>query len=427
MEDITKDRSNSDSKIDELLDLIEKEIFERQIENAQVRNGSILIDLSTQFRLPGPAESETHRQLMQQAITAYCQSDDVVFHAYIGSLPGVDTNARYPALTPLRLIVPFVADVDLRNGIREQHQMLATFSKRLWDLRKNPLALIRRYNVIDRKKTSLNTFRVRLSKTLEIPQEQEADLYVIGLHGNGAYSHHILGNTLSVATHLIKTEKAPVSAIEIFCFDYRGSVASPGTHEGLDDLADQAVDQVFDLLSQGIPAEKIVLHGHSLGGLVGVIAANKLMKQGHIIHYFGDRPPNSVADFAAAAAGSFFRILSGPARFFSNSLFSAYQCDGSALYLELPHTHRACLASRKDEVVLFEASLVANLRTRHKIDEGIIVEDMYHITPMGNLGLYGDNYNLDENPFFQFLLQRVRPNQQVVTEVLTERIEGCLF
>ncbi len=396
--------------MDDKTSILEREIKNRQIDGIQPHVGSLLIDLSTEFRLPGPAESEMRRQEMQGAITAYYQSDDLIFNAYIGFLPEGNQSSAYSSLSSLRLIVPFIADEDTRKGFVEQHQMLPTFSKRLWDLRKDPNVLIRRYYVVDRKKTCLNTFRVRLNRTNNSPGDHQADLYVIGLHGNGANSHHMLGNTLSVATRLIKTNKAQVKAIEILSFDYRGSIASPGSHEGIEDLADQAMDQVLDLIQQGISADKIVLHGHSLGGLVGVLAANKLMKAGHIVHYFGDRPPNSVSDFAAAAAGSFSSLLSRPARFFSNHMFSAYQCDGAELYLELPKTHRACLASKKDEVVLLEGSLVGILQSRHKNNEGIVVEEMVHMTPMGNLGIYGDHYNPEENPLFQFLLQRLTLN-----------------
>lgn len=388
--------------------IIEREIKEREVDGIKSHVGSVLIDLSTEFRLPGPADAELRRQQIQQAITIYYQSDDLIFNAYIGYLPE-DDNA-YSSLSRLRLIVPFIADADTRRGFVEQHKMLPTFSKRLWDLRKDPTVLIRRYNVVDRKKTCLNTFRVRLNRTNDCPDDQQADLYVLGLHGNGTNAHAMLGNTLSVATRLIKTNKSPVKAIEIISFDYRGSIASPGSHDGIDDLADQAMDQVLDLIQQGISPDKIVLHGHSLGGLVGVIAANKLMKAGHIVHYFGDRPPNSVSDFAAAAAGSLSSILSRPARFFSNSMFPEYQCDGAELYLQLPKTHRACLASKKDEVVLFDGSLVRILQSRHKNNEGIVVEEMVHMTPIGNLGIYGDHYNPEENPLFQFLLQRLTLN-----------------
>jgi hypothetical protein len=389
-------------------DILEKAMQAKETDTGEQSHiGRVLINLSTQYRLPSSAETEAQHQEVQQAITRYL-SDDVMLNAYLGVLPPVDPNTTYSSLSSLRLIVPFIADTDNRNGIREEHQLLATFSKRLWDLRKDPTVLIRRFDVIDRKKTRLNTLRVRINKSTEISNVQEADLYVIGLHGNGAHSHHVLGNTLSVAKRIVSTSKADVKAIEILSFDYRGSVASPGSHDGVNDLADQAVDQVIDLLQQGIPAEKIVLHGHSLGGLVGVIAANKLMEEGHSIHYFGDRLPNSVDDLSAVVAGSFASILSGPARFFSKRLFPAYQCDASDLYLKLPPTHRACLASKKDETVLFDGSLVGILRSRHNIDEGIIVDDLYHMTPLGNLGIYSNHYTPDENPFFQFLLKRVQ-------------------
>ncbi len=88
-------------------------------------------------------------------------------------------------------------------------------------------------------------------------------------------------------------------------------------------------------------------------------------------------------------------------------MFPEYQCDAAELYLELPKTHRACIASKKDEVVLFDGSLVGILQSRHKNNEGIVVEEMVHMTPMGNLGIYGDHYNIEENPLYQFLLQRL--------------------
>lgn len=355
--------------------------------------GRELIELSTQYRLPNFGWER------QQEITARYQSGDDVFKAYMGFLPDADTKNTYSSISPHRAIVPFIADADARRVIRGLHAKIATFSPTLWSLRNSPFASIRRYYVVDRSKTRLNTLRVRLNKTAENPHNTHADLYIVGLHGNGGSAHEVLENMLRVAKDLIETKKADIGTIEILSFDFRGSVASPGPHEGLDDLANQAVDQICELLNEGIPPEKICLYGHSLGGLTGVNAAHKLKKKGPtLVHYFGDRAPNSIVDVVKTAIPVGASLVS----FFCDK----GRHDGAALYIELPPTHRACLASKTDGTIPFEATLVDILRTRHGIEEGIVVERLPHMFPINSLP--GPS---DENPFFLFCLQRVIANQ----------------
>lgn len=374
-------------------DIFETKINARNSDGESQDVGSALIELSTQCLSPNAFESAPLCRQLQQHIKAYYQADDSVFKSYMGFLP--EEESTHSAFSVSRFTVPFIADDEIRKMIRKLHTRIPTFSPTLWSLRNSPLALIQRYYVIDRNESRLNTYRVHLSNTEENLSAQQANIFIIALHGSGGCALEVLENTLSVARDLISTEGAGINSVEVLSFDYRGSVASPGYHENLDDLADQVVDQVGELHKQGISSNKIFLYGHSLGGLIGVNAAEKLQKQGENIYYFGDRVPNSVDDVMTAAIPQTAYI---PSFFRRHLILSSYQYDASQSYIRLLPTHRGCLASKADMVVPFIASLVGVLQSKHAIDDGIVIEKINHTWPLSTLGI---------NPFYQFCLQRI--------------------
>jgi len=79
-------------------------------------------------------------------------------------------------------------------------------------------------------------------------------------------------------------------------WNYPGVARSTGSANTTDDLIEGGYKQVKRLLDdKKIPAHKITLYGHSLGGGVAAQVAKRLHQEGHLVHLTIDRSFSSVA------------------------------------------------------------------------------------------------------------------------------------
>jgi pimeloyl-ACP methyl ester carboxylesterase len=94
---------------------------------------------------------------------------------------------------------------------------------------------------------------------------------------------------------------------KIVTFNYGGIGYSQGTILREQDIVDDYVFQVKRLLQQGVKADDIWLHGHSMGGATAILAAAQLHQEAHKVHVFADRTYRNLIQTSMAL---FFHIPS---------------------------------------------------------------------------------------------------------------------
>lgn len=104
--------------------------------------------------------------------------------------------------------------------------------------------------------------------------------WVIWFQGNGGFY-----DNPDFLTQMINN----ISLQNSVAFNYRGVGKSTGTAQYANDLCTDGIAQVQRLLDQGIPANQIILYGHSLGGAVATRVAQYFHGKGLKVKLFNDR------------------------------------------------------------------------------------------------------------------------------------------
>lgn len=132
-------------------------------------------------------------------------------------------------------------------------------------------------------------FIYRQTPTLEIKPGQETDKYIIKLNGEGGLFRSSLDSYVVEAINL---------KVNIIAYQYRCSTAhalmTNKNKNYLIDLVEEATGQVQRLLDSGVPAEKILVDGHSIGGVIVVYVGEHFHSQGIKINIWCDRTISSL-------------------------------------------------------------------------------------------------------------------------------------
>lgn len=187
--------------------------------------------------------------------------------------------------------------------------------------------------------------------------------WTMWLLGNGSYYEFILDMLGKYATEV---------NTNILCFNYRGVGRSTGVPTSGTDLVDDARAVLQYIISKGVDMDKILIHGHSLGGAVGTLV--RAQYPGPLIN---DRSFSSLN----AVPQTWIRELLPPAvaispvqpalSSFVQSLieFMGWSLDAAHAWRSLS-TERVCLYHMHDEIIDFNgASLYSRVAclTKNKL------------------------------------------------------------
>lgn len=109
--------------------------------------------------------------------------------------------------------------------------------------------------------------------------------YILFLNGNSAYEE--MFHTL--------TKISDETGANVFCGNFRGVGCSEGFPMEWQDLVMDGEAMVQYLLSKGVPAKNILIHGHSIGGSVGIHVAALHQETGNEISVCADRTSASIS------------------------------------------------------------------------------------------------------------------------------------
>lgn len=135
--------------------------------------------------------------------------------------------------------------------------------------------------------------------------------YIIFFNGNNATYEEMLPTLLKISQE---------TNTHILCGNYRGVGYSEGFPEGVKDLVMDGEAMVHYLLSQGVKAKNILIHGWSLGGGVGAHVAAlhqkknqegraTVLHEDHVMNFVNDRSFSSMAEEAKELLGSIRKEL----------------------------------------------------------------------------------------------------------------------
>lgn len=129
-----------------------------------------------------------------------------------------------------------------------------------------------------------------------LTSDQPADRAILFLHGNAGNASHRLPNVAQLAA----------LGVRVLLIDYRGYGLSEG-RATIDGVLLDAQAGLAHLVDSGLPEERIVLFGRSLGGAVAVQLARKRPLGGVIL----ESTFSSMRDVARSAFGPFLGPLAG--------------------------------------------------------------------------------------------------------------------
>ena len=157
-----------------------------------------------------------------------------------------------------------------------------------------------RYNYIS-KTHACGLLSVNGLETLEAKQKNpQLDQYEIYYCGNAEDAM-----SLDVAAKLIYFNPNKNHIL----WNYPGVGFSSGKVDSVHDLYKSGYQQAKRLIEQGIPAEKITLHGYSLGGGVATYVARLLHEEGHLVNLKIDR---SFARISSVTPATLKQIMMNP-------------------------------------------------------------------------------------------------------------------
>lgn len=87
---------------------------------------------------------------------------------------------------------------------------------------------------------------------------------------------------------------------KVVSFNFRGVAHSQGQVTSEHDLVNDTIFQIKRLIQKGVKPEKIILHGHSLGGAIGSLAVAQLHEEGYPVRLYNDRSFGNLIDVSAA-------------------------------------------------------------------------------------------------------------------------------
>ena len=200
----------------------------------------------------------------------------------------------------------------------------------------------------------------KLASIIIHPQSDPQDaMHIVQFNGNGQQFEPLVSEHENLATHL---------GAVVHAFDYRGVGNSTPKPSKYQQLVEDGIAQVQYLIVSGVPAHRIILCGHSLGGSVATKVAAHYHKNGSTIALFNGR---SFATVTKAACGMLLsdKASSVTKAVVGSSVASVMSMTGWSIdvvndYISLPEASKMCLAvappsdvSQGDGVIAHEASL----------------------------------------------------------------------
>lgn len=276
---------------------------------------------------------------------------------------------------------------------------------------------------------SLDTMTLTHNDSPTQPKNQKWILY---FGGNGAtYETSLEG--LSIL--------ARVTGANVYCGNYRGVGHSEGSGAWSSQelvLDGEAMAQY--LLSQGVPPENIMIHGHSLGGAIGAVVVAQHQKKGHEMGFCSDRSFSSThrvaVNFGARVVDSccgfppcFGHVLGHISGGIATAI--GWSFNPVEHYQKIHQDKRFMIFHRDDEVIDTEAQLREGLKGKHRQTEEIELGNIFS-DPSQETAPYGCAHAIpiwgSEDGFLQWNLAKQK-GEEIASGALAEyrqRVQSIL-
>lgn len=241
-----------------------------------------------------------------------------------------------------------------------------------------------------------NEFFVKTKKaqlsTIELkPKTGKSDRYIICYCPNAVTYRQMIDSYQALADSNQAT---------VVCFDYPNVGNSKGACSSQSDLIEAGMKQVQRLFVKGVPADKITLYGHSLGGAIATIVAARCHQQKRPVSVINDRSFSSVGDVPASfinnprlkrivkrIAGPFARLLN-------------WDLNAALAYQSIPSQNKMLIVYKRDEIINYEEASVYK-KEKAKVTEKTNVDadrkTLFHIYKKEN-----SVYKMKESPEYNF-------------------------
>lgn len=144
----------------------------------------------------------------------------------------------------------------------------------------------------------------------------------------------------------------------VVCFDYPNVGNSIGSASSETKLINAGKAQVQRLLDKEIPANKITLYGHSLGGAIATIVAASYHKEKQPVSLINDRSFSKVSDVASGFIQNpiLRKIIKGITTPLAWAL--DWSLDAASAYRSIPSQNKMLIVTKQDEVINYRVASV---------------------------------------------------------------------
>lgn len=171
-------------------------------------------------------------------------------------------------------------------------------------------------------------------------------------------------------THKTKMEDAQALANQnqatVVAFDYPNVGKSTGSVYSQSDLIKAGIAQVNRLLKNGVPARKITLYGHSLGGAIATKVADHYHGRKQTVSLINDRSFSTIGDTVASWVKGpvwlkkMIKAIANPVcRLFNWNL------DAASAYKRIPEQYKMHIVSKVDHMIHYNGASLHKKNCSH--------------------------------------------------------------
>lgn len=184
-------------------------------------------------------------------------------------------------------------------------------------------------------------------------------MYIIKCLGNGYY--YEAPATLNETVETVREKNC-----HYVLFNYRGVGKSTGAASSYEDLVTDALAQAQRLIDDGVDPENIIFDGHSLGGAISTVAAERLHKlRDWKVRAYNDRSFSTTSSVVAGILASdnfivkiIFKIL---------LMITGWEIDAGDAFKALPETHKdyICVRPAKNDQKSKSDTIISHAASIH--------------------------------------------------------------
>ncbi len=279
------------------------------------------------------------------AVSCASIADNVIF-------PAMKKSYRLPLLgIPIPGLKDQIAENNRQMDIADLHLIIQRETDEI-DLD------VTRYRTdrIGREGQSINVFRLHFTRKNR-PQNNDKIQVILG-HGNGGGAAGTCQYGVQLMTQFLN-EHPEVDGAVCEIFDYPGSAASGGTYATIDELGqDTTYLLVKNMLESGIPASRIFICVHSLGGLISLTALKKLKNDDMLPIYYSSSSLDKPSKFLGNSIG---------ANILGSLVLGHWNITGSEIFDAYPENRRFSAHNFDDGVIPLHASLLLALNKNKEL------------------------------------------------------------